>query len=377
MKKFIIGLSAFISMSVWAAVAETPQHPATNGTFLSIEKSPPANTIETKLDNVEKLLGDFQNQLDTNTKAIDSFKPKFEIFELVKAYNQSKQQYAELEQRYTAQVQRSDTLSKQLIQHQALMDGVNSSIAELKTSLAGADEKIVSLNEQIAKGEATVAALNTELGLKLQETNTTTNAMVNKVADDASSKFVMIAFGFGIAVLFIGGFILILRRRIDASGEHMEQKIQSAKASLEENALSLDLKLVEVLEKQMQLSQEQKTVAVTEQQDAEPDHSLSLKVADEITRMQKNISQMDPSVKGIKPLTKGLERIRKNFMANGYEIIDLLNKPYDDRMNIDVINYIDDTALGEDEKIIVKVIRPQVNFNGVLIQRAQVDVAVN
>ena len=131
-----------------------------------------------------------------------------------------------------------------------------------------------------------------------------------------------------------------------------------------------------MLEKQLLLSQEQKLESSTEQE-AEPDHSLSLKVADEITRMQKNIAQMDPSVKGIKPLTKGLERIRKNFMGNGYEIVDLLNKQYNSRMNIDVINYVDDPSLGEDDKIIVKVIRPQVNFKGVLIQRAQVDVAVN
>ncbi|WP_067521920.1 hypothetical protein [Endozoicomonas ascidiicola] len=356
MKKLIIGLLTFYSVSLWADTVETPT-------------SPVAQNVEVRLTDVETVLSDLQAQFDMYNQNFESIKQRFDVFELVKANNQVKIQNAELQKHYAEQTKQSDVLSQQLSQQQALVDSVNSAVSELKASLAGADEALNTLNQQIAEGESTVAMLNKELSSQLQETNTTTQAMVN--------QFTLVAIGFGIAVLLIGGFIFILRRKIDASGVDMEQKIHSAKASLEENALSLDLKLVEVLEKQMQLSQEQKVITVTEQQDVEPDHSLSLKVADEITRMQKNISQMDQGVKGLKPLTKGLERIRKNFMANGYEIVDLLNKPFDDRMNIDVINMIDDPSLGNNEKIIVKVSRPQVNFNGALIQRAQVDIAVN
>jgi hypothetical protein len=46
-------------------------------------------------------------------------------------------------------------------------------------------------------------------------------------------------------------------------------------------------------------------------------------------------------------------------------------------MNIDVINFITDENLTAGRKIITSVIKPQVNFNGVLIQRAQVDVSQN
>jgi hypothetical protein len=106
-------------------------------------------------------------------------------------------------------------------------------------------------------------------------------------------------------------------------------------------------------------------------------HNLVLKIADEIVRMQKNISRIPPETKGIKPLEKGIDRIRDNIVANGYEMVELLNAVYEDRMNVDVINFIEDETLSTGEKIIAKVIKPQVNYKGVMIQRAQVEVAQN
>lgn len=86
---------------------------------------------------------------------------------------------------------------------------------------------------------------------------------------------------------------------------------------------------------------------------------------------------MDSDIKGLKPLEKGIERIQANFAANGYEMTDLLNKKFDDRMTIEVVNVLDDENLPKGEKIITRVIRPQVLHNGVLIQRAQVEVSQN
>ena len=139
--------------------------------------------------------------------------------------------------------------------------------------------------------------------------------------------------------------------------------------------MTLDNKLVEWLESQLKIKEATPTSLV--ENTAIPDHSLALKVADEIVRMQKNIAKMSDDVRGLKPLLKGIERIQNNFLANGYEMINLLNKDYDERMNIDVINFITDKNLPEGRKVICAVIKPQVNYNGVLIQRAQVDVSQN
>ncbi|MCK8043772.1 hypothetical protein MSG37_02655 [Shewanella sp. 1CM18E] len=375
MKNLSILLLTLCSLSVWATVDKTQlTELVAEQSFVQEQKA--INDIDARLNRIEYFLAALEGQTQANTQNIKNIKQKIDVSELVNV-NLNK-----LNRQYTEQDTRSRALHKQLAQQNAFLEDMKSTISALKDELSLADQKLVLFNQKVTDGETAMVKLNKGLSLKIQEANSTTNAMVNKVADGTTSKFILVGIGFSIAVLVIGGVIFILRRRIDSTGVRMEQKIQSAKASLEEESLSLDNKLIEVLEKQLLLAQEIKLTKETAQvvkdtEPEEPDHSLSLKVADEITRMQKNISQMDPSVKGIKPLVKGLERIRKNFMANGYEIIDLLNKPYDERMNMDVINYVDDPELADDEKIIVKVVRPQVNFNGMLIQRAQVDVAIN
>lgn len=156
----------------------------------------------------------------------------------------------------------------------------------------------------------------------------------------------------------------------------VETQIRNTKKSLEEESLKLDAKLIEVLETQLKVQQEESQIQLTHLTD-KSDHPLALKVADEIARMQKNISRMDPDIKGLKPLEKGIERIQDNFAANGYEMTDLLNKKFDDRMTIEVVNVLDDESLPKGDKIISRVIRPQVLHNGILIQRAQVEVSQN
>ena len=177
--------------------------------------------------------------------------------------------------------------------------------------------------------------------------------------------------------LLLGGIVYwLLGKRIATSKTDVEIQIKNTKKSLEEESIKLDSKLIEVLDTQLKLKQEEKQI-VSVNSNIEIDHSLALKVADEIVRMQKNISKMDEETKGLKPLVKGIERIQANFASNGYETINLLNKDYDERMNIDVINFITDENLTEGRKVITSVVKPQVNYNGVLIQRAQVDVSQN
>ncbi|MFW5721566.1 MAG: hypothetical protein ACOCWW_04215, partial [Bacteroidota bacterium] len=152
----------------------------------------------------------------------------------------------------------------------------------------------------------------------------------------------------------------------------LDSNLQDTRKALEEEGVKLDNKLIEVLETQLKIINNSNSVS-----GKEGDHTLALKVADEIVRIEKNISKMDNDTKGIKPLVKGIERIKDNFKANGYEMVQLLDKEYDDRMNIDVINFIDDDSIPSGKKIITRIIKPQVNYNDVLIQRAQVDVSQN
>src|SRR5690606_38094837 len=215
-----------------------------------------------------------------------------------------------------------------------------------------------------------------ELGTKIQETGQKADTQIAHL-DSSVEKNRLYWIIATLVTLLLGGLIYwLLGKRIASSKTDVETQIRNTKASLEEESVKLDNKLVEVLETQLKLQQETaKLSPVTSNEKA--DHSLALKVADEIVRMQKNISKMGSDIKGLKPLLKGIERIQNNFAANGYEMINHLNKAYDERFNIDVINFITDDNLDEGTRIITAVIKPQVNYKGVLIQRAQVDVSQN
>lgn len=229
--------------------------------------------------------------------------------------------------------------------------------------------------------------LSEELNAKIKTTDNSAKEGFAKMDKNLSSSRIFWIIGLLATALL--GYLLytLLGKKLNTSSSTWEQKlksdrtaletqIQNTKKSLEEESVKLDSKLVELLESQYKISDEKQVINPTIHND-EIDHSLALKVADEIVRMQKNISKMDSETKGLKPLIKGIERIQNNFVSNGYEMINLINQNYDERMNIDVINFLSDENLPEGSKIISSVIKPQVNYNGVLIQRAQVDVSQN
>ena len=119
-----------------------------------------------------------------------------------------------------------------------------------------------------------------------------------------------------------------------------------------------------------------KKKSLTSSHKAEPDHSLALKVADELTLIERNISLMDASTKGLKQLSRSVDKIKDNLTANGYEIPILLGKPFNQGMKIVPVSTIPDESLDSGVEIISKVIKPQVNYNDKMIQPAQIEVSV-
>jgi len=266
----------------------------------------------------------------------------------------------------------------------------NERIAELDTQVSIYKENISILGEQAYEYKEKIRMLDIQVKENIEKSkildraielnsfkqNKQTESQMNIISTNKNQNTIAwIIISLVFLLLLITVFIL-LKKKMHFGLTSVEQEISHAKqafASLQKEGIKLDNQLLEVLEKQMKIQSETQQVS----SEKEVDHSLALKVADEIVRMQKNIARMDDTTKGLKPLLKGLERIQSNFAVNGYEIPLLLNTNYDQRMNIDVINFVIDDELPEDKKIITKIIKPQVNFNNVLIQRAQVEVSQN
>ena len=85
---------------------------------------------------------------------------------------------------------------------------------------------------------------------------------------------------------------------------------------------------------------------------------------------------MDSGIKGYKHLTKSISQMKDNLKANGYELIDMLGKKYSDGLKA-TVSFDDDETLPEGTRIITKIIKPQINYNGVMIQSAQITVSQN
>ena len=109
---------------------------------------------------------------------------------------------------------------------------------------------------------------------------------------------------------------------------------------------------------------------------SEPNHSFAKKVADEIIRISTNLDRMDKEIRGYKQLNASVRKLKQALDRNEYEIVELLNTKYSPGMNVEA-NFILDETLSIGESKITRIIKPQINYKGKMIQMAQVEVSQN
>lgn len=109
---------------------------------------------------------------------------------------------------------------------------------------------------------------------------------------------------------------------------------------------------------------------------SESEQQLIKTLADRITFMEMTLYKMDSSVRGHKQLSKSIVQMKDNMLANGYEIVDMLGKPYHEGMKV-TANFIEDEELEQGKQVITGIIKPQINYKGEMIQAAQITVSQN
>ncbi len=234
---------------------------------------------------------------------------------------------------------------------------------------------INSLQDKQKQQDESLNALANKIGEDLSETNKNLEANTSSLSTRINNRTWLAVCGLSIALAMLGVVYYLLRKKI-LSGSSSIDKIKVAQESLEtaqkamqEESVKLDNKLMELLDKQVAIQPQSSN-------DGQPDHTLALKVADEIVRIETNLSRMDESIKGYKQLKKAVERIRTNFLANGYEIVEMLGKPFNEGIKA-IVNFETDESLAEGEQIITGIIKPQINYKGKMIQAAQITVSQN
>lgn len=257
------------------------------------------------------------------------------------------------------------TLKTKVQNCQSIINKNRLDIASLSKANRAFTVQIDSLNDKINELNDSLAVAKQILSNDINKTNVVVADNRDTLSSSIKSRTIYGILGLVSLLLLSSIVAYLLRKKVGKNFSAIEE-VKTVQRKLEEESLSLDNKLVEMLDKQVNSSPAVTTV----------DHSLALKVADEITRIELNLSRMDPSIKGYKQLTKGIERIKNNFLSKGYEIADMLGKVYNEGMRINA-DFVLDESLEPGTRIITSITKPQVIYNGELIQKAIVTVTQN
>lgn len=258
------------------------------------------------------------------------------------------------------------------------LDNNSTSIRTLQQKNRDLSEKVDSLTNVAQKLEQTQKSDRDTLSSKIKDTN-------EGLASNKSAIASRTLWGVVIAILVIGLIVVaiyFISKKIKKGASSIEATIdnvrkaqdtlQTAQTKLQEDSVKLDSELLQIAQRQI----DAQTKEASPKPNAAPDHSLALKVADEIVRIELNMSRMDPSIKGYKQLKKAVGRIKDNFKANGYDFVEMLGMPYNEGMKV-IANFVSDESLEPGKQIITGITKPQINYNGKMIQAAQITVSQN
>jgi hypothetical protein len=271
------------------------------------------------------------------------------------------------------QRQEIDALTKKIKKQEDVVAKQNKNIVTLKNTTKTLNVSIDSLTLLIAVNKRNIETNSNQLGTEIEKVTSTTNSKISELdkSVDNNRLYWIIA---TLTTLLLGGIVYwLLGKRILSNKTDVETQIKNTKTALEEEGVKLDSKLMEVLDTQLKLKD---LSQAGKPESKEKDHSLVLKVADEVTRILMNLEVMDKNIKGYKQLKKYAESILDNLKAYGYEIPQLIGQNYNSGMNM-VATMEFDESIDEGKEIIKRIIKPQINYNGKMIQAAKVIVAFN
>ena len=245
----------------------------------------------------------------------------------------------------------------------------------INSNLRQTQMQLDSLKQTTRNNIEAIADTANKLEIQIQETSKKSDGQISEVKETVSNKTLLGIIGILTALLVSGLLYWFLYRRQKTDKSDLIEQLSQTKISLEENLIKEFGRQAEMMETQLNLMKTQK-LEVTTKIDSEPDHSLPLKLANEINLIERNINLMDAKTRGLKQLQASVGKLKDNLAANGYEIPDMLGRRFDQGMRVIVTTSIPDETLENGQEVISKILIPQVNFNNKMIQTAQIEVSV-
>lgn len=249
-------------------------------------------------------------------------------------------------------------------------------VSTLSTQIREQSRAIDSLKSQVSENKTYGERSASELGAKLNKTDSKASALTESVSNKTT-------IGVAIAIVLCVIVILVyalLHKRISKSNDDIAS-MKGKADELSAKADELNAKIVEHFNgevNELQKVADSATVLSksTGQGGNNDEQDLIKTLADRITFMEVTLYRMDKTVRGYKQLSRSISQMKDNLLANGYEIVEMLGKPYNQGMKV-IANFKEDETLEQGQQIITGIIKPQINYKGKMIQAAQIMVSQN
>ena len=247
-----------------------------------------------------------------------------------------------------------------------------SEIRNCNAKLKTANDSIVILKAKLQKNTVAISQTSNQLGIQIKETGDKNEGKIVEVSESLSKNSLYGIIGVLSAILLSGLLYWLLSKRQQTDKTDFIEQLSKTKSSIEESLVKEFGKQTELMDSQLHLIEEQKTT-LQATSNAEPDHSLALKVASEINLIERNINLMDSKTKGLKQLQASVGKLKDNLSANGYEMPELIGKPFHQGLKVIVTSSLPDENLEIGQEIISKILIPAVLYNDKMIQTAQIE----
>ena len=227
--------------------------------------------------------------------------------------------------------------------HKKILDQSNVLQSEIKTSSTKSEKGLNSLKQ-------TLSSQSNVLQSEIKTSSTRSEESLTSLKQALSSKIYWIL---GILILlgFLGSYVYrILSGRIHYLRDQIVKELEQQTQQLAKEGMR------------------------TETSDQSIDHTLAIRIANEVNRIERNISLLDPDTKGLKQINFSLSKLKDGLNAKGYIIEDLVGRDYEEEMNYKIVEIDESTKYKKGQTTITKVLLPSVHHLNKRVQVAEIKI---
>jgi predicted nucleic acid-binding Zn-ribbon protein len=248
---------------------------------------------------------------------------------------------------------------------------LKSEIRTLNSKLSIANKNIDSLRISTKDNINAITQTAKQLGIQIKETGDKNEGKITEVYASLSKNSLYGIIGVLSAILLSGLLYWLLSKRQQTDKNQLSNIINSTKNELTQESAKLDVQLLEVIEKQLKVADKLNETEPT------IDHTFHKNSANELQRIANYVNTLTPESQEAIALQGSLGRLRNYFNASDYEITDFTGKEYDERIPMKIKETFYEETLTKGSEVISRTLKPQIKYNGQVIQEAEVTTKYN